>query len=171
MTENGEKLYLQKYFNFDNVKKPFEEVDLEFGVYFYSSQQTDYYKGIEQIIFFSKEKEKDQKKNLLVSIQKNTNVFSVVDNEKELKNFQLIQGEFFYKFRTGVSVARKDICRFFYKQNHSPTTSLFIRNQKGKKIKESQNIPHQIELENAVMYPHIISSNLSPFRINNKEKE
>ena len=55
---------------------------------------------------------------MLVSIQKNSNDFSVVDNEEELKYFKLIQGEFAYKFRTGVSVARKDICRFFHTHDH-----------------------------------------------------
>ncbi|CAH1770763.1 11701_t:CDS:2, partial [Entrophospora sp. SA101] len=101
--ESSERLYLQKYFNFDNVKKPFEEVDLKFGVYFYSSQKADYQKGIKQVIFSSKEKLQNKKSNLLVSVQKNTNAFSVVDNEEELENFKLIQGEFAYKFRTGAS--------------------------------------------------------------------
>src|SRR5437764_13806081 len=73
--ESGERLYLQKYFNFDNVKKPFEEVDLKFGVYFYSSQPVDYQKGVEQVAFFSKEKLQNKKSNLLVSIQENTNTF------------------------------------------------------------------------------------------------
>jgi len=169
--ENGEKLYLQKYFNFDKVKKPFEEVDLKFGVYFYSSQTTDYQKGIEQVIFFSTEKGQNKEKNLLVSIQKGTNSFSVVGNEEELENFQLIQGEFAYKFRTGVSVTRKDICRFFYKEYYSPAISLFARNQKGKKIKESKNLPSAMELENEVMYPYITTSNISLFKNKSKENE
>jgi len=169
--ESGERLYLQKYFNFDNVKKPFEEVDLKFGVYFYSSQPLDYQKGIEQVVFLSKENLQNKKSNLLISIQKNANAFSVVDDEKELENFKLIQGEFAYKFRTGVSVTRKDICRFFYKKSYSSMTSLFTRNQKGKSIKESKNLSSSIELENEVMYPYINTSNLSPFKNKDKENE
>ncbi|CAG8838500.1 13595_t:CDS:2, partial [Racocetra persica] len=99
--ENGKRLYLQKHFNFDNVKKPFEEVELKFGVYFYSSQEIEYRKGVEQVIFSSKEKLQDKKSSLLVSIQKKSNAFSVVENKEELENFKLIQGEFAYKFRTG----------------------------------------------------------------------
>jgi hypothetical protein len=169
--ENGKRLYLQKYFNFDNVKKPFKEVDLKFGIYFYSSQKTEYQKGIEQVIFLSKEKLQNRKNSLLVSIQKNTNAFSIVKNEEELEKFKLIQGEFAYKFRTGVSVARKDICRFFYKRKCFSTTSYFIRNQKGKKIKTSENLSSSIELENEVMYPYITTSNLFFFKNNEKEIE
>ncbi|CAG8737447.1 4766_t:CDS:2, partial [Cetraspora pellucida] len=169
--ESGERLYLQKYFNFDNVKRPFGEVDLPFGIYFYSSQPVDYQQGIEQIIFYSKKNQQDKGKNLLVSIQKDSNNFSVVDNEEELKFFKLIQGEFAYKFRTGVSVTRKDICRFFYEKKRSSATSYFIRNQKGKKIKMSENLAPSIELENEMMYPYITTSNLSPFKKNEKEIE
>ena len=169
--ESDKNLYLQKYFNFDKVKKPFEEVDLKFGVYFYSSQKIEYQKGTEQVIFFSKEKLQNKKSNLLASIQKNTNTFSVVDNEEELDNFRLIQGEFAYKFRTGVSVVRKDICRFFYQKSCSSSTSLFVRNQKGKRIKESKNLPSSIELENKAVYPYITTSNILPFKHKDKEIE
>jgi hypothetical protein len=169
--ENSKRLYLQKYFNFDRVKKPFEEANLKFGVYFYSSQETKYQKGVEQVIFSSKEKLQNRESNLLVSIQENTNTFSVVDNKEELENFKLIQGAFTYKFRTGVGVTRKDICRFFYSKNYSSSTSLFTRNQKGKKIKQSKNLPSSIELENKVMYPYVTTSNIFPFKNENQEIE
>ncbi|RHZ37688.1 Eco57I restriction-modification methylase domain-containing protein [endosymbiont GvMRE of Glomus versiforme] len=169
--ENGKRLYLQKYFNFDKVKKSFEEVDLKFGVYFYSSQKVEYQKGVEQVIFLSKEELQNRKSNLLVSIQENTNAFSVVGNKEELENFKLIQGEFSYKFRTGVSVTRKDICRFFYEKKSSSTISYFVRNKKGKKIKTSENLSSSIELENEIMYPYITTTNLSWFKNNDKETE
>ncbi|CAG8659364.1 25979_t:CDS:1, partial [Racocetra persica] len=115
--------------------------------------------------------QQDKRKNLLVSIQKDSNNFSVVDNEEELKSFKLIQGNFDYKFRTGVSVTRKDICRFFYEKKRLSITSYFIRNQKGKKIKISENLSPSTELENEVMRPYITTSNLSLFKKNEKEIE
>jgi len=169
--QNKNRLYLQKYFNFDNVKNVFEEVNLNFGIYFFSYKKINYQLGVKQVIFSSKEKIKNI--NFLVSIQNKTNAFSQVKDEEELNNFKLIQSDnFFYKFRSGVSVVRKDICRFFILKIYNQNYTWFVRNnKKGKIVKNTNILEGNILLENKVMYPYVTSSNLSPFELIIKNSE